>query len=154
VGSTCSFTVAVIQHKHCSYLYQILQSSPQNLIMNRVSRSLYRSLFKIAKNFDDAPSSKALLYRKTLDNTSKSVSSVYYTNLLDQLFEKKSYLYQPKGDVKSLVELVRVGSRDVNDATLSVRLDAGFAALRKLSMLWNSFICLDSDDDDGDSGKS
>jgi putative AlgH/UPF0301 family transcriptional regulator len=117
--------------------------------MTRVSRSLYRSLLKIAKQFDNSPSSKALIYRKSLSNIDKGASSIYYTELLDKLFKKESYLYQPWGDVTSLRELIRSHSyHDDKKTSESDRLDVGFAVLRKLSSLWNSFISLDNNEYD------
>jgi hypothetical protein len=115
--------------------------------MTRVSRSLFRSLLKIAKQFDNSPSSKALIYRKSLSNLDKGASSIYYTELLDKLFKKESYLYQPWGDVTSLRELIRTHSHhDDKKTSESDRLDVGFAVLRKLSSLWNSFISLDNNE--------
>ena len=118
---------------------------------NRVARSLYRSLLKIARNFEETPACKVLLYRTDLYNTNKSAAAKYYTNVLSDLFEKDSYLYQPKGGSKSLVEIIRVESRTVSDKISNAeRLDAGFAALRKLSSLWSIYNTQESDDE-GDS---
>lgn len=118
---------------------------------SRVNRSLYRSLLKMAKSFDNSPSSKALLYRKTLENSGKNSASIYYTNILDKLFEKKSYLFQPKGEFTSLAQLVRSESREFSEninVKHSDRLDAGFAVLRKLSILWKSFGSITDDNNE------
>ena len=119
---------------------------------SRVSRSLYRSLLKMARNFDETPASKSLLYRTDLYNTNKTAAAKYYTNLLSQLFEKDSYLFQPKDGAISLIQLIREESRAVNDKiSVPERLDAGFAALRKLSSLWNVYTEQDEVVDDDES---
>ena len=119
------------------------------MIKNRVSRSLYRSLLKMARNFEESPASKILLYRTDLYNTNKSAAAKYYTSVLSDLFEKDSYLFQPRGDSKSLVEIVRAESRAANEKISSAeRLDAGFAALRKLSSLWSIYNTQESDEDE------
>ena len=121
------------------------------MIKNRVARSLYRSLLKTAKNFDETPACKALLYRTDLYNTNKSVAAKYYTVLLSQLFEKDSYLFQPKDGSVSLAELIRVESRAVTGLISTAdRLDAGFAALRKLSSLWSIYNMQENDEEDED----
>ena len=122
-----------------------------DMIKNRVSRSLYRSLLKMARNFEESPASKILLYRTDLYNTNKSAAAKYYTSVLSGLFEKDSYLFQPKGGSKSLVEIVRTESRAANENIGSAeRLDAGFAALRKLSSLWSIYNTQESDEDEDD----
>jgi putative AlgH/UPF0301 family transcriptional regulator len=117
------------------------------MIKNRVTRSLYRSLIKIARNFDNAPAAKTLLYRTDLYNMNKTPAANYYTNILGKLFEKDSFLLKPKDDNISFVELIREESRAINpEVSSSDRLDAGFAAMRKLSSLWG--IYNDNEDDD------
>lgn len=107
---------------------------------NRVARSLYRSLLKIAQNFEGAPACKSLIYRTDLYNTNKNPTAKYYTSVLDKLFAKDSFLLQPKDDTISIIELIRQESRITNDKySASDRLDAGFVAMRKLSLLWSIY---------------
>lgn len=118
------------------------------MIKNRVTRSLYRSLIKIARNFDNAPAAKTLLYRTDLYNMNKSPAANYYTNILGKLFEKDSFLLKPKDDNISFVELIREESRAINAETSSSdKLDAGFAAMRKLSSLWSIYNNKEDDDE-------
>lgn len=119
------------------------------MIKNRVTRSLYRSLIKIARNFDNAPAAKTLLYRTDLYNMNKSPAANYYTNILGKLFEKDSFLLKPKDDNISFVEMIREESRAINaEVSSSDRLDAGFAAMRKLASLWGIYNNNDNEDDD------
>ena len=123
---------------------------------NRVTRSLYRSLIKVARNFDSIPACKSLLYRTEIYHNHSSPAAKYYTNLLNRLFDKDSFLLKPKDDSISLVNLVREETRAIkDDVGTADRLDAGFAALRKLSSLWGIYSNRgedeEEDDDDDDS---
>lgn len=119
------------------------------MIKNRVTRSLYRSLIKIARNFDNAPAAKTLLYRTDLYNMNKAPAAIYYTNILGKLFEKDSYLLKPKDDNISFVDLIRAESRAVHAGiSSSDQLDAGFAAMRKLSSLWGIYNNNDNDNEE------
>ena len=116
---------------------------------NRVTRSLYRSLIKVARNFDSIPACKSLLYRTEIYHNHSSPAAKYYTNLLNRLFDKDSFLLKPKDDSISLVNLVREETRALKDDIATPdRLEAGFAALRKLSSLWSVYSNRDEDEED------
>ena len=122
---------------------------------NRVTRSLYRSLIKVARNFDSIPACKSLLYRTEIYHNHSSPAAKYYTNLLNRLFDKDSFLLKPKDDSISLVNLVREETRAIkDDVGTADRLDAGFAALRKLSSLWGIYSNRDEEEDEEDDNGS
>ena len=118
---------------------------------NKVSRSLFKSLLKIAKNFDEHPASRALIYRKMTIDSMKNPVQKYYTELLDRILGPNRQLYQPSGTVSSFVDLVRLESRkkfsDNHQFSASTKVDTGFAALRNLSSIWNNYSAYDDAED-------
>ena len=118
---------------------------------DKVSRSLFKSLLKIAKNFDEHPAARALIYRKMTLHAMNNPVQNYYTELLDRILGPNRQLYQPSGTVSSFVDLVRLESRkpfSVNHQfSASTKVDTGFAALRNLSSIWNNYSSFDDDDD-------
>ena len=120
---------------------------------DKVSRSLFKSLLKIAKNFDQHPAARALIYRKMTINAMNNPVQTYYTELLDRILGPNRQLYQPSGTVPSFVELVRLESRkpySINHQfSASIKVDTGFAALRNLSSIWNNYSSFDEDESEG-----
>jgi len=85
----------------------------------------------------------------------------YYNELLGQILGPQRYLYQPTGTVVSFVDLVRRESRAPHPHyTVNTRVDAGFAAVRTLSSIWNHYTSIEYDtegeyedeDEDGNDG--
>ena len=114
----------------------------------KVARKLYRSLLLLAKNFDEAPSSKALLYRTATASVKKSATSQYYNDLLDRFLQKDSHLYRPVGETsaRSITSIVKDEFREKEaKIAMSSRIDTGFALLRKLTVIWKFFVEVDAE---------
>lgn len=110
----------------------------------RVIKSLYKSLSRLAINFDNNSVAKLLLYRKCTESTHKSAASVYYSVLLDRIMMKTGCLFRPETiSCVSLRNVVKNEFRNnrrlfnVNDRT-----DAAFYVLRKASSIWNFYLSL------------
>lgn len=108
---------------------------------SKVVRTLYRSLYRLGTRFDKNPSAKYLIYRNVLpsDATHSNAESVYYAQLLDTMFGKSLFM-TPFHIGISLRQLLHKEFRS-SSATVSIssRIDAGFAAFRKLSAVWRAY---------------
>ena len=121
----------------------------------RVVGGLYRSLLRLGKQFDKYPQSKLLIYRKrALDFKQQKLgqqqtaelhaASIYYSNeLLDALFANRNTakLFHPNcNETISIEKIVRNEFRQAhNTYSVTDRVDAAFAAVRRLSSLWKFF---------------
>ena len=69
--------------------------------------------------------------------------------MLDRILGPQRSLYQPVGSVVSFVDLVRRESRTPHPLyTVSTRVDAGFAAVRTLSSIWNHYTSIEYDSEE------
>jgi putative transcriptional regulator len=109
---------------------------------------LYKDLLRITKRFDTEPSSKALIYRNSVEPTSSYFSSSgYYNQILDEFLSKKN-LFLPHHDTPSLHEIVRTNFRkpssQPDNEEIAKRLDTAFSLFRKLNSVWKCFTSLES----------
>eukprot|EP01036_Dinobryon_divergens_P033630 gene33630-43465_t len=122
-----------------------------------VGKILYRSLLRLGKKFDSNPGARCLIYRDSnyhfsppyrpyqkVVHASKSVE--YYGSFLDILLGERNF-YHPlnqsyeSADLTTLESLIRneFSIRTDHELTEVERKDVAFAALRKLSSIWNSY---------------
>ncbi len=142
----------------------------------KLSLSLYRSLLRLGKAMDSNPASKLLLFRKQASVSGKlshnSTAKYYQHVLLRRLFpHDEMKLFSPLTMTSvSLSDVIREEFSRMDfeldekyDST--VRVDAAFAALRKLSTVWKAYESMeafgsvvkdqaDNDDSNSDSNNS
>jgi putative AlgH/UPF0301 family transcriptional regulator len=121
---------------------------------NKVVKQVYRALLKFGKRFDDFPESKALMYRRTLTHH-KSALSVYYTEILDRLFQRQANFFKPQTlEFLSMVNIIRMEFRSKNQYSLDDRIDASFIFYRNFSRLWAYFWSIQSENSQLDNSSS
>ena len=110
----------------------------------RVVKKLYKSLFKLAHNFDANSNAKSILYRKAIESTHFSAASVYYGTLLDSFFGKKNNLFQPENANKvSIRSILRHEFRQKHlKISQTDRVDVAFAFIRSLSSRWDFYLSM------------
>jgi putative transcriptional regulator len=105
---------------------------------DKIIRSLYRALFRVAKKFDDKPSSKLFLYRNTKEHVQTSNPPSYH-NVIDKLLSNKT-MYVSDWHL-SFSNIVRDEFKYpvVDTESKAERVDAGFSLLRKFSSIWSNY---------------
>jgi putative AlgH/UPF0301 family transcriptional regulator len=136
-------------------------ASPISHIQSKTIVPLYRALLRLGRRFDEAPAAKSLIYRNTLRladdvrpappfpsnpyaSTAADPTSVtlYYSDVLDRVLLKGRSLYlpSPSSPSRRFQELVRSEfRRDFDSFSTNDRIDAAFALLRKLSMIFSRY---------------
>jgi hypothetical protein len=117
---------------------------------SHVVTTLYRHILRLANKFDANPSSKAFVYRHSVEPTNKSFSCLHYSHIVDDFLRSKNF-YVPVENEMPMTELVRHhfhaplgGAVEATPHTRSlssseertIRIDTAFALMKKLSALW------------------
>lgn len=120
--------------------------------MGKAVRSLFRTLLRLSLKFDQNPAAKLLFYRKTVVvqdvdaaiATSSTSAAIYYRDaILPLLFkdDQAAKLFHPRNQGRvNMYRLVRQEFRKQYGIYADTdRVDAAFAAVRKLSSLWKCY---------------
>jgi putative AlgH/UPF0301 family transcriptional regulator len=107
---------------------------------NRVVKTLYCALLRLAMKFDKKRASKSMIYRPYVsDREFKSHSTQYFASIVDKILDKGTF-YNPSRMDLSLKALVKSEFRKNSMKVESqVRINAAFAILRKFSSIWAQF---------------
>ena len=111
--------------------------------VSREFRTVYKSLLRIARDFDAHPAARCLIFRvpPTLnENIIKSPSSVYYSQVLEDFMPSANFHFG-RGH-KTLTEIVRAEARvDYPRWTIMLddRMNCAYHTIRKLSTIWNCY---------------
>ena len=107
---------------------------------NRVVKSLYGSLLRLASKFDRKRPAKAMIFRPTnSEREFKSGSTLYFAAVIDKILGKSIFYHHSKMDM-SFKALVRSEFRKSSLQVSPIdRINTAFAILRKFSSIWAQF---------------
>jgi hypothetical protein len=116
------------------------------ILNNFLIRKTYRSLFRLAKNFDNEPLAKLFIYRKTMifdqydEDTGNITDHEYYSDIINNSFfnDGGGYFYKSSNN-KSIVSILQNEYRATNKIDTNSRVDTALLTIRKFSALWSDF---------------
>lgn len=132
----------------------------------RVIKTLYKSILKISKKFDNNPTAKSFIFRKYITTHHESSAELFFNKVIDSLLGPDKHIFQfHTGNNDSFMNLTRLLFRTKNLANLKQfehaeigdRIEVSYAIIRKFSTLWNYYLTMAKDvapikplDDDDD----
>ena len=127
------------------------------MVSIRVVKTLYKSILKLSKKFDNNPTAKSFIFRKYISTHQESGAEVFYNRVIDSIVGQDKHIYQFHNDVDnkgiggdSLANLTRLLFRTKNIGNLSNfehaeigdRIEVSYAVIRKFSTLWNYYLTM------------
>ena len=110
---------------------------------NKLIRTLYRSLFKLAQKFDRNVPAKSLLYRppqSSADSSFRSDCQLHFNSIVDKILGRQRLFYHPSRLDQSLRAIVRKEFRNrKSKVNLSSRVDVGFSLYRQLTLIFANY---------------
>lgn len=106
---------------------------------DKIIRSLYRVLIRVARKFDDKPSSKLFLYRNTKEQQVPTPNPSSYHDVINKVLSNKT-MYVSDWHL-SFGNIVRDEFKYpvVDTESKAERIDAGFSLMRKFSSIWSNY---------------
>lgn len=110
---------------------------------SRIVRSLYRTLLRTAKKYDDNVAAKSILFRKSTQlNNVVDGASIYYNGIMKSIFGEDGgyFLNLHRAEDVSFRDIVRKEFHADNSGYKeSERIDGAFAVVRKFSSIWKKY---------------